>query len=70
MGPFFVTFAYFAPDVILPVASALAGVAGFVMVVGRAPFRIAARGIRSVARGVGAIARGGQDRAKRPRKGL
>ena len=68
MGSLFVLFGYFAPDVVLPMASALAGVVGFVMVVGRAPFRLAAGGIRSAARGVRALARGGQPRATRPRR--
>jgi hypothetical protein len=44
-------FAYFAPEVALPVASAVAAALGFLMMVGRAPFRIAARGIRAVMRG-------------------
>jgi hypothetical protein len=30
-------FAYFSPDVALPVASVLAAVVGFIMMVGRAP---------------------------------
>jgi hypothetical protein len=45
-------FAYFSPEVALPVASALAAAVGFLMMVGRAPFRFAARGIRSGLRGL------------------
>ncbi len=45
-------FAYFAPEVILPVASVVTATIGFIMMVGRAPFRIAARGVRSSWRGV------------------
>ncbi len=44
--------AYFSPDVVLPVASVLAAAVGFVMMVGRAPFRFAARGLRSGAAGL------------------
>jgi hypothetical protein len=40
-------FAYFTPEVTLPVASALATVVGFVLMVGRAPFRFAARRLRA-----------------------
>jgi hypothetical protein len=40
--------AYFSPDVALPVASVLAGVVGFIMMVGRAPYRAVARTFRSV----------------------
>ena len=43
MGPFTVFFAYVGPEVALPVASALASLIGFAMVVGCAPFRFAAR---------------------------
>jgi hypothetical protein len=39
--------AYFSPDVVLPVASVFAAAIGFVMMVGRTPFRFAARGFRS-----------------------
>lgn len=46
-----VLIAYFAPEVALPMASAVAAVVGFIMLVGRAPFRLAGRVIRSVARG-------------------
>jgi hypothetical protein len=45
-------FAYFAPEVVLPVASVVTATIGFIMMVGRAPFRIAARGVRSGWRGV------------------
>jgi hypothetical protein len=44
--------AYFTPEVALPVASALAAALGFLMMVGRAPFRWAGRGIRSGLRGL------------------
>ena len=44
--------AYFSPDVVLPVASVFAAAVGFVMMVGRAPFRLAARGLRSGIRSV------------------
>lgn len=44
-------FAYFTPEVALPVASALAAAFGFLMMIGRAPFRLAARGLRAVFRG-------------------
>jgi hypothetical protein len=44
-------FAYFAPEVVLPMASVLAAGFGFIMMVGRAPFRILARSLR--ARGAG-----------------
>jgi hypothetical protein len=40
-------FAYFSPDVALPVASVLAGVVGFFMMLGRAPYRAVARTVRS-----------------------
>ena len=36
-------FAYISPDAYLPVASAVAAALGFVMMVGRAPFRLAAK---------------------------
>ena len=44
-------FAYFSPEVVLPVASVLAAVSGFVMMVGRAPFKYAARGFRAMCQG-------------------
>jgi hypothetical protein len=44
-------FAYFTPEVALPVASAVAAVFGFIMMVGRAPFRFAAKGLRAASRG-------------------
>jgi hypothetical protein len=47
-----VLFAYFTPDVALPVASAVAAVFGFIMLVGRTPIRIAAKGFRWAARGM------------------
>jgi hypothetical protein len=44
--------AYFSPEVVLPVASVLAAVMGFIMMVGRAPIRFVARGFRTAARSV------------------
>jgi hypothetical protein len=44
-------FAYFTPEVIMPVASVLAGAFGVILMVGRAPLRYAARGARWIARG-------------------
>jgi hypothetical protein len=38
-----ITFAYVGPEVFLPLASVVAAAFGFVMMVGRAPFRLAAR---------------------------
>jgi hypothetical protein len=52
-----VIFAYFAPELTLPLASALAATVGFIMLVGRAPLRIAARGLRFVARPFRSVAR-------------
>jgi hypothetical protein len=43
-------FAYFSPDVTLPIASILVAAGGFIMMVGKAPFRFAAKGIRAVIR--------------------
>ncbi len=43
-------FAYFTPEAVLPVASVVAAVFGFIMMVGRAPFRYAARGLRAAGR--------------------
>lgn len=43
--------AYFTPEVALPVASVVAASFGFLMMIGRAPFRLAARGFRAVFRG-------------------
>jgi hypothetical protein len=45
-----VIFAYFAPEVAFPLASAIAATLGFIILVGRAPLRLAARGIRLAAR--------------------
>jgi hypothetical protein len=45
--PSVMLFAYFAPEVALPVASVLAAAFGFVMMVGKAPFKLAARALRS-----------------------
>ena len=44
-------FAYVGPEVVLPMASVVAAAFGFVMMVGRAPFRIAGRWIRAVRTG-------------------
>jgi hypothetical protein len=40
-------FAYFSPDLALPVASVVAASIGFIMMVGRAPCRFVARTFRS-----------------------
>jgi hypothetical protein len=53
----FMIFAYFAPEVVLPVASAVAAVVGFILLVGRAPFRFAGTGLRAGVRGLKKIAR-------------
>lgn len=45
-------FAYFAPEVALPVASALAATFGFFMLMGRSSVRYVMRGCRAAARGV------------------
>jgi hypothetical protein len=58
-GSITMVFAYFAPEVALPVASAVAAALGFLMMVGRAPFRFAARAFR-------AATRGGEKTADRP----
>jgi hypothetical protein len=52
MGCLDVLFAYIGPEVALPMASMLAGMIGFILMVGRAPFRYAAKGLRRAARGV------------------
>ncbi len=39
--------AYVGPEVVLPMASVVAAAFGFVMMVGRAPFRIAGRWLRA-----------------------
>jgi hypothetical protein len=44
-------FAYFAPEVTLPLASVVAAAFGFLVMLGRAPFQFAARVIRSLRRG-------------------
>jgi hypothetical protein len=36
-------FAYISPDVVMPIASVVAAALGCVMMIGRAPFRLAAR---------------------------
>ena len=40
-------FAYFTPDVAMPVATVLAAGVGFIMMVGRAPIRFVRRIVRS-----------------------
>ena len=40
--------AYFSPDVTLPIASALAAVFGFIVLVGRTPLRFGAKVFRSL----------------------
>jgi hypothetical protein len=62
-----VLFAYISPDTVLPVASALAGLMGFLLMIGRAPFRLAARGLRSAARGVRSLAKPSVTDAGAPR---
>jgi hypothetical protein len=59
-------FAYVGPEVALPVASVVASLIGFVMVVGRAPFRFAARMIRIAGRDTRPTRRGLEPRATRP----
>jgi hypothetical protein len=39
--------AYFTPEVVLPVASILAAAMGFIMMVGRTPFRFVTRSLRT-----------------------
>jgi hypothetical protein len=39
-------FAYFSPEVTLPLATALAACVGFILLVGRAPLRVAAKAFR------------------------
>jgi hypothetical protein len=43
-------FAYFTPEVTLPLATVLAGAFGFILMVGKAPFRWAGKGFRALAR--------------------
>jgi hypothetical protein len=40
--------AYFAPEVALPLASVVAAVFGVIVMVGQAPFRLVARGVKAV----------------------
>lgn len=40
-------FAYFAPEVVLPIASVFAAAFGFIVMVGRAPFRYVAQWFRA-----------------------
>jgi hypothetical protein len=42
-------FAYFSPEMTLPLATFLTAIVGFITLVGRAPFRLAARGWRYLA---------------------
>lgn len=44
-------FAYFTPEVALPVASVVAAAFGFIMMVGRLPFQAASRGLRALTNG-------------------
>jgi hypothetical protein len=44
---FRVIFAYFTPELTFPLASALAAAVGFIMLVGRAPYRLITRTVRS-----------------------
>ena len=60
--------AYVGPEVVLPLASAVAGVVGFLLMLGRAPFRLAAKGFRKVARGMRSIGGGDEPRRARPPK--
>lgn len=60
MGVSSMLFGYIGPEVVLPMASALAGVVGFVLMVGRAPFRFAAKVLRSLAKGARSVAKGGK----------
>ena len=53
-------FAYVGPEVVLPMASVVAAAFGVVMMVGRAPFRLASRWLR-------AARTGRQERGPRPR---
>lgn len=46
-----VLFAYFTPDVAFPIASVVAAALGFIMLVGRAPVRLAMKGCRKIAAG-------------------
>jgi hypothetical protein len=66
MGSLTVLFAYVGPEVTLPVASVLASLIGFVMVVGRAPFRFAARALRITARGERSTRKVAEPRTNRP----
>lgn len=61
-----VLIAYFAPEVALPVVSALAGVFGFLMMIGRAPFRLAAKGFRRITGGRQDAAKGPDAQTVRP----
>lgn len=58
--------AYFAPEVVLPLASVVAAAFGFIMMVGRAPFRLATRWLRAARKkevaGPGRRARGSPSR--------
>jgi hypothetical protein len=50
-----VILAYFTPETTLPVASALAAALGFVLLVARAPIRIAREGLRRVVKRVQSV---------------
>ena len=58
--------AYFAPEVVLPVASVFAGLVGFLMMIGRAPFRLASKGFRSLKGGGRNAAKGPDHRTVQP----
>jgi hypothetical protein len=44
-------FMYMTPEVVFPMVSAVAAAVGFILLVGRTPFRIAAHGFRYTAKG-------------------
>lgn len=55
MEAFRVFFAYFTPEVTLPVASAVATGVGFILLVARAPIRIVGESFRRAVRGLRSI---------------
>lgn len=66
MGSISVILAYVGPEVILPVASVLASVIGFLLMVGRAPFRFVGRAFRAAVRGVRPAGKGADPQAAPP----
>jgi len=62
----FLFFAYVGPEVALPVASVVASVVGFVMIVGRAPIRFAKNTARATWRGLRSIGKKADLRETRP----